>query len=241
MGPTPEEANCIVRGVVAKALNVKIGAAVCGRLVALAAAVVFHTIPAASTPPAIAPSLPPTYVVDLMTKEGSAVFDAKWKTLEAKIVESPAIPNAMPEYKTTYDIQPHAGESGFDDSSWPVIDPRALAAERGGGKVSFIWFRANLRMPARVGDFDTLGARAVLTVNVDDYAEVWVNGQLPREPGRPSPATIQGFNMPNRIVLSDAAKAGDTFEVAVFGINGPISAAPANTVWFREAKVEFFR
>ena len=78
-------------------------------------------------------------------------------------------------------------------------------------------------------------------MNVDDYAEIWVNGELPRAAGRPSPATIQGFNMPNRLVLSDAVAAGDTFQIAVFGINGPISAAPPNTVWFREAKVEFFR
>ena len=34
---------------------------------------------------------------------------------------------------------------------------------------------------------------------------------------------------------------GDNFEVAVFAINGPISAAPANFLWFREAKFEFFR
>jgi hypothetical protein len=47
--------------------------------------------------------------------------------------------------------------------------------------------------------------------------------------------------MPNRIVLSDATREGDRFQLAVFGINGPISVAPPNTVWFREAKVEFFR
>jgi hypothetical protein len=67
-------------------------------------------------------------VVDLITREGSAAFGAQWKTTEAKIVEVPAISDAMPEFKTTYDIEPHAGESGFDDSSWPVIDPTALAA-----------------------------------------------------------------------------------------------------------------
>jgi len=46
--------------------------------------------------------------------------------------------------------------------------------------------------------------------------------------------------MPQRLVLSDAVSPGDTFHIAVFGINGPISVAPANTVWFREARVEFF-
>ncbi len=192
-------------------------------------------------PPAVAPALPPVHAVDLMTPEGSAVFGAQWKTLEAKIVEVPPIPDAMPEYKTTYDVRPHAGENGFDDSSWPVIGADELGAKRGGGKVSFLWFRASLAIPAKIGNFDTSGAKAVLTVNVDDYAEIWVNGQLPRAAGRPSPATIQGFNMPNRLVLADAVRPGDRFQLAVFGINGPISAAPPNTVWFREAKVEFYR
>ena len=191
--------------------------------------------------PQIPPSLVPSKVVDLMTPEGSAVFGAKWKTMEAKIVESSALADAMPGYKTSYDIQPHAGEAGFNDSSWPTIGAKGLADRRGGGKVSFIWFRTNLTIPGRVGDFDTSGTKAVLTAYVDDYAEVWVNGQMPRRAGYPSPATIQGFNMPNRVVLSEAVKPGDKFQIAIFGINGPISVAPANFLFFREAKIEFYR
>jgi gluconolactonase len=147
----------------------------------------------------------------------------------------------MPGFKTSYDIQPHAGESGFNDSEWPVIGAKGLGDRRGGGKVSFMWYRAVLTIPAKVGDFDTTGARAVLTAYVDDYAEVWVNGQMPRRAGYPSPATIQGFNMPNRVVLTESLKPGDKFQIAIFGINGPISVAPANFLFFREAKVELYR
>ena len=168
-----------------------------------------------------------------MTPEGSAAFGAQWKTMEAKIVETPPIKDAMPAYKTGYDIAPHAGEAGFDDLAWPVIDAKGLAARRGAGRVSFIWYRANLTIPAKIGDFDTAGAKAVFTAYVDDYAEVWINGQMPRRSGYPSPATIQGLNMPNRVVLADTVKAGDKFQIAVFGINGPISVAPTNFVWFR--------
>ena len=82
---------------------------------------------------------------------------------------------------------------------------------------------------------------AVLTAYVDDYAEVWINGQMPRRAGIPSPATIQGFNMPNRVVLTDSVKAGEKFQIAIFGINGPISVVPANFVFFREAKIEFYK
>ena len=201
------------------------------------------TAPAVPAPPApmMPPSLVASKVVDLMTPEGSAAFGAQWRSMEAKIVEGPAIPNAMPGFKTSYDISPHAGESGFNDSEWPVIGAKGLADRRGGGKVSFMWYRANLTIPAKIGDFDTTGAKAVLTAYVDDYAEVWVNGQMPRRAGYTSPATIQGFNMPNRVVLAESVKPGDKFQIAIFGINGPISVAPVNFIFFRQATVEFYR
>jgi gluconolactonase len=191
--------------------------------------------------PPLAPLIPPTHVVDLMTVAGSAAFGARWKAMEAKLVECPALSDSMPEFKTTYDVDPHAELRGFDDSNWPEVAPTQLGAKRGGGMVSFFWFRATLTIPEEAAGFATAGAKTVLTVNVDDYAEVWINGEMPRAAGRPSPATIQGFNMPNRLVLRDTVTPGERFEIAVFAINGPISAAPANFLWFREAKIEFYR
>ena len=136
--------------------------------------------PLLAPPHPLAPLVPPTHVVDLMTAAGSAVFGARWKAMEAKIVECPALTDAMPEFKTTYDIEPQAGISGFDDSDWPVVAATELGAKRGGGLVSFFWFRTSLAIPANAAGFDTAGAMTVLRVNVDDYAEVWVNGELPR-------------------------------------------------------------
>src|SRR5258708_16258205 len=114
-----------------------------------------------TSPPQIAPTLVPAHVVDLMTADGMAAFGGQWKHMEAKIVEGPALPGAMPGYKSSYDITPHAGEAGFDDSSWPAIDARGLGDRRGGGKVSFLWSRASRTTPAKIGDFDTAGAKAV--------------------------------------------------------------------------------
>jgi gluconolactonase len=197
--------------------------------------------PLLAAPHLVAPLIPPAHVVDLMTGAGSGIFGARWRGKEAKIVECPALTDSMPEFKTTYDIEPHAEISGFDDSDWPVIAATELGAKRGGGLVSFFWFRTTLTIPAEAAGFDTAGAMAVLRVNIDDYAEVWINGDLPRAAGRTSPGTIQGFNMPNRLVLANPVAPGAKFDIAVFAINGPISAAPANFLWFREAKVEFFR
>ena len=77
----------------------------------------------ATSPPQLAPVLPPAYVVDLLSADGMAAFGAQWKHMEVKIVEGPALPNAMPGYKTSYDITPHAGVKGFDDSSWLTLGP----------------------------------------------------------------------------------------------------------------------
>jgi len=194
-----------------------------------------------TAPPQIAPALVPSVVVDLMSAEGAAALGAHWKVMEAKIVEGPALQGAMPGYKTSYDIAPHAGEANFDDSAWPGIEPKGLGDRRGGGKVSFMWYRSGLTIPEKIGSFETKEAKAVLTAYVDDYAEVWVNGEVRRRAGIVSPSTIQGFNIPNRVVLADSVKPGDKFQIAIFGINGPISVAPTNFIFFRQASVEFYK
>ncbi len=113
-------------------------------------------------PPVIAPELAAVHVVDMMTGQGAAQLEAQWKTMEAKIVQRDPIEGALPGYTTTYDISPHAGEAGFDDSHWPAIEAEDLAARRSGGHVAFIWYRTDLTIPERIGDFETAGTKAVL-------------------------------------------------------------------------------
>lgn len=208
---------------------------------ALTASAAIAQAPPAPPPPVMPPSLPPTFVANLMTQQDAGALGVQWRTMDARIIDVKPVEGAMPQYKTTYDIAPHAGEAGFDDSKWPAIAPQDLSVRRSGGHVAFVWYRTNITIPAKIGNFDTTGAKAVFTVLVDDYAEVWVNGQMARQSGYPSPATIQGLNLPNRVVIADSVKPGDKFQVAVFGINGPISVAPANMVWFREAQLEFYK
>ena len=191
-------------------------------------------------PPRLAPEGMPVYSVDLMTTEGVAVFSGQWRNMDARIVEAPPRPNAAP-WKVSYDLQPKAAAAGVDDSSWPVIEPKALADRRGGGGVFMTWYRIALTIPPKIGALDTAGTLAVFHIVVDDYAEVSVNGQLPRAVGKPSGNMVVGFNMPNRVIMSEAVKPGERIEIAVLGINGPISLAPLNPVFVREARVEFFK
>jgi gluconolactonase len=214
-----------------------------GVLGVLSLTVATLSVAQAPPPPAaiMPPGTPPTLVVDLMSAEDASALGAQWRVSDVKVKEVPVIEGVITQNKMTYDIDPHAGGTDFDDSKWPVIEPKDLAARRSGGHVAFMWYRTPLTIPAKIGEFDTSGAVAVLTVTVDDYAEVWVNGAIPGRSGYLSPATIQGHNMPNRVGLSTSVKAGDKFQIAVFGINGPISVAPPNFIFFREAKVDFYR
>ena len=72
---------------------------------------------------------------------------------------------------------------------------------------------------------------------VDDYGEVCVDGNLPRKVGQSGGSIVAGFNAPNRVALP-GAKAGKTYQIAIFGINGPISAAPGNWIFLRDTYLE---
>jgi gluconolactonase len=130
--------------------------------------------------------------------------------------------------------------AGFDDSRWEVIEPETLAQRRSTGRLCFNWYRINVTIPERVGAFYPAGAAAVFETTVDDYAEVWVNGELARGIGQSGGSVVAGWNTPNRILLARSVKPGQKYQVAVFGANGPLSDPPANFIWLRSAKLEFF-
>jgi gluconolactonase len=52
---------------------------------------------------------------------------------------------------------------------------------------------------------------------------------------------IKGFNSPNRVVLGRDVRPGQRFQIAVFGVNGPLSAPPGNFIWIRSATIDFYK
>ncbi len=135
---------------------------------------------------------------------------------------------------------PHAERADFDDSGWDVLAPADTTRRLGNGRVSFNWYRIDVTLPEEVGDLDTAGATVVFEVVIDDYAEVWVNGELPLVLGDTGGPVVGGFNAPNRVVLTRDARPGDRFQIAVFGINGPISTSPRNYIWMRSATLDLY-
>ena len=52
---------------------------------------------------------------------------------------------------------------------------------------------------------------------------------------------IAGWNAQNRIVAARNVQPGQRIQIAIFGVNGPISDAPTNYIYVREAKLVFDR
>jgi hypothetical protein len=169
--------------------------------------------------------------IDLRTKEGVQAVKGEWRYSDVKVVEV-AAKTAEGQPTTTYNLEPKAFPTDFDDSKWEVLDPTTLRKPRGGGQVCFAWYRIRITLPD-----DAAGKAVFFETTVDDYGEVWVDGLLPRKPGDSGGAVIAGFNKPNRVELKDA-RPGKVYQIAVFGINGPISAAPSNRIFLGNTFLE---
>lgn len=183
--------------------------------------------------------------LDLATKDGLAAVAGSWRYRDADVVPARfrkpgADGQPGPAPAATYDIQPRAGGAGFDDSGWPRIAPESLAQRRGNGRLSFNWYRLDLTVPQRMSGIATDHATLVLRVSLDDYAEVWVDGELARAPGQSGGSVIAGWNAENAVVVGRDVHPGQAIHVAVFGANGPLSSPPTNYIWMREAKLDVY-
>jgi gluconolactonase len=184
--------------------------------------------------------------IDLATKEGVDLVKGQWRYSDTKIIEvdfKAAGPDKQPTGKPikTYDFTPHAGSVDFDDSKWEKIDPTTLDTRRSTGRLCFNWYRINITIPSRVNDVDLTGATAVFETSLDDYAEVWVDGELSRALGQSGGSVIKGWNAANRLIISRSVQPGQKIQLAIFGINGPLSNPPTNYIYLRYAKLEFYK
>jgi len=198
-------------------------------------------------PPELLPGRPDA-VIDLQADEGAVLVGGQWRYSDARVEEidfvelgsasDPLGPGEIPN--RTYDVLPHAEGADYDDSGWQALAPEETTRRLANGRVCFNWYRIELTIPDRVGDHDPTGSSVVFEVVIDDYAEVWVNGRLPLALGDTGGRVAGGFNAPNRVLLTQDARPGETFQIAVFGINGPISASPRNYIWMRTATLDFY-
>jgi gluconolactonase len=188
----------------------------------------------------------PAASIDLTTVEGAKIVQGIWKYSDTRIIETDFRAAGADNQPTgravkTYDYTPKAGGADFDDSGWETLAANELNRRRGNGRLSFNWYRINITIPEFLDGFDTRGATVVFQTALDDYAEIWVNGEISRFLGQKGGSVVAGWNAPNRLIVGRNVKAGQKIQLAVFGINGPISNPPTNFIWVREAKLEFYK
>ena len=118
----------------------------------------------------------------------------------------------------------------YDDSTWDVCDNIQIGRSAG---LTFGWFRINLTIPTQVAGRDITGYRLFFETCIDDYGEIWVNGECDRVNG-----TVAGFNIPQRVPVAAEAIPGQNYVLACLAANGPL-AAPGGGIFMRYATLAF--
>jgi hypothetical protein len=139
------------------------------------------------------------------------------------------------------EIEPKA-HGAFNDDDWEKVeDPAVLAKGFGPPKLTMAWYRLKVAIPEKVGDVSVAGTAVWFKTTIDDYGEVWINGKIDLAEGKIGRGAISGFNQPNDVMLTDNAKPGDTFQIAVLAINSPFGNPPGNTLFFRPTTLRFIQ
>jgi hypothetical protein len=119
-----------------------------------------------------------------------------------------------------------AREVDYDDSGW---DQGVDIQERLSSGFTFAWYRVKVTIPADVDGESVAGRRVWFETNVDNYGEVYVDGEIDRNIG-----VITGNNVAKRILVADPATPGTTHTIAVLVGNAPLGT-PVGTIFFRYA------
>jgi hypothetical protein len=118
----------------------------------------------------------------------------------------------------------------YDDASWEVCENVRDLVSTG---FTFGWWRITVEIPEELDGMQLAGSTVVFETNVDNYGEVWVDGQIDVVAG-----TVVGFNAQQRVVISAGAAPGTRHVIAVLAANGPF-AQPRGVIFLRYATLAF--
>ncbi|MCI0438999.1 MAG: hypothetical protein L0177_07675 [Chloroflexi bacterium] len=166
----------------------------------------------------------PRLTLDLQNPDHLKLVGGEWRFApgyvpgeanEGLVAQSAGSPARLPDY---------------DDSKWETI----LDIEKGRSRgLTFGWYRITVTLPEAVNGRPIRGTRCVFETNIDDYGEVWVNGECDRQRG-----TVQGFNIPQRVNVTANPQPGDKYTIALLAVNGPLGA-PGGGIFVRYAYMAF--
>jgi hypothetical protein len=118
----------------------------------------------------------------------------------------------------------------YDDSGWEVCSD---LRERRSAGFTFAWYRITVELPELVDGVAVAGTRVWFESNIDNYGEIWIDGDLDRRAG-----AIVGLNAQQRVEVSARAVPGARHVIACLAINGPL-AQPGGNIFIRYAMLAF--
>src|SRR5579875_4091836 len=127
----------------------------------------------------------PRVALDLNTAEGCRQAHAQWRFGPGYV---PGEPNESLQSRLP---SSPARLADYDDSAWEVCTNVRTSRSSG---FTFGWFRTAVELPEQVDGVSVTGARVLFETNIDDYGEVWIDGELDQHAG-----VITGINVPQRI------------------------------------------
>ena len=118
----------------------------------------------------------------------------------------------------------------YDDSAWPG---GADIQQRYSSGLTFAWYRLRFTMPASVKGQDVSACRVWFETNVDNYGEVYIDGQIDRNTG-----VVTGNNTPKRVLVEEPGRPGGEHVIAVLVANAPLGE-PVGAIFMRHATLAF--
>jgi len=118
----------------------------------------------------------------------------------------------------------------YDDSGWEICRNIRQSISKG---FTFAWYRMTVELPEQLNGISMRDYRVFFETNVDNYAEIWIDGKLDRAAG-----AIIGLNASQRVEVNPKAQPGAKHVIAVLAVNGPL-AVPRGGVFMRYATLTF--
>src|SRR5262252_963124 len=116
----------------------------------------------------------PRIALDLNQAEERQKVKGQWRVAPGLV---PGQPN---EGLTAQLLSTPARLADYDDSGWEVCTNVRESRSVG---FTFAWYRIAVEIPARLNGIDLAGSRVWFETNIDNYGEIWINGQIDRSTG----------------------------------------------------------
>lgn len=118
----------------------------------------------------------------------------------------------------------------YDDSDWETTSNVRELLSKG---FTFAWWRIAVELPEEIDGMPLTGSTCVFETNIDNYGEVFVDGEIDLVNG-----VVVGFNSQQRVVVSQSVTPGARHVIACLAANGPFGV-PRGGIFLRYATLAF--